>query len=177
MDHQISLKSKSLVLLIVLFIFSLVILNEYLNGGVVTHHLLHRADLPGISNWWGYLLLPIVTIITLFEVENRLKQSPETTPKTFYKKTLLRLLAGMAVGILLCILFLNDSVFTGLIFPALGLLAFFIPLLYTEYWLGFVLGCMYVLGVFIPFLFGAFFMLVFWAIFKLGQFIKKLVKR
>ena len=31
---------------------------EALHGGIVTHHLLQRADLPGISNAWGLLVLP-----------------------------------------------------------------------------------------------------------------------
>ena len=31
---------------------------EHLHGGVASHHLLNRADLPAISNAWGALFLP-----------------------------------------------------------------------------------------------------------------------
>lgn len=31
---------------------------EIVSGGVVTHHLMARGDMPGISNWWGLVLLP-----------------------------------------------------------------------------------------------------------------------
>ena len=31
---------------------------EILNGGVVRHHLLNRADMPAVSNWWGMVILP-----------------------------------------------------------------------------------------------------------------------
>jgi hypothetical protein len=33
---------------------------EATHGGVVSHHILNRADLPAISNWWGALLLPLL---------------------------------------------------------------------------------------------------------------------
>jgi len=143
MNHQINVKIKSLVVLIVLALFGLLILWEYNNGGVAVHHLLHRADLPGISNWWGFLLLPIVTLFSLFDVEKRLKKSLPKDPKKFIKKTLLRLLAGVGYGVLLCVLFLNESILTGFMVPALAIVSFFLPLYYSEYWLGFVLGCMY----------------------------------
>lgn len=31
---------------------------EAAHGGIATHHLLQRADLPGLSNAWGLLVLP-----------------------------------------------------------------------------------------------------------------------
>ncbi|MFX8094701.1 hypothetical protein ABTK72_20740, partial [Acinetobacter baumannii] len=31
---------------------------EALHGGIAAHHLLQRADLPGLSNAWGLLVLP-----------------------------------------------------------------------------------------------------------------------
>ena len=31
---------------------------EALHGGIATHHLLQSADLPGLSNAWGLLVLP-----------------------------------------------------------------------------------------------------------------------
>lgn len=33
---------------------------EALHGGIQTHHLLQRADLPAVSNAWGLLVLPLL---------------------------------------------------------------------------------------------------------------------
>ena len=33
---------------------------EYSQGGVVSHHLLARKDMPAISNGWGLLVMPIM---------------------------------------------------------------------------------------------------------------------
>ncbi|CAM5425326.1 hypothetical protein [Rhodanobacter lindaniclasticus] len=33
---------------------------EHVNGGVRSHHLLDRADLPAISNWLGLVVLPVL---------------------------------------------------------------------------------------------------------------------
>src|SRR6056297_3560735 len=33
---------------------------EYTHGGVQSHHLLARPDLPAISNWWGLAILPFL---------------------------------------------------------------------------------------------------------------------
>ncbi len=43
------------------FVFtSVFIFREYFNGGVVSHNLLAREDLPAISNWWGLLTVPLL---------------------------------------------------------------------------------------------------------------------
>lgn len=177
MNHQISLKTKSLIVGLTILIFGILIYWEHTHGGVATHHLLHRADLPGISNWWGLLILPLLTIFVLFDLEKRLSKLPSGEVKPFLKKTLLRLLAATAFGILVCVLFTIESPFLGYMFLALMLLAFFFPLFYTEYWLGFVLGSMYVLGAFIPFIFGALYILIFWIFFQLVKWIKGLFNR
>lgn len=177
MNHQISVKFKSIVVVIILAVFGLLILWEHNNGGVAVHYLLHRADLPGISNWWGFLLLPIVTIITLFDIEKRQLKNQQETSKTQLKKSLTRFGLATLFGIITIILFLNESVFLGYLFLALPVLALFIPLYYTEYWLGFVLGTMYGFGVFIPFIFGALYILIFWILHQIVSWIKGVLKR
>ena len=54
---------------------------EHFHGGVVSHHLLNRADLPAISNAWGAVFLPalawflfliaLAITITLFATSRR----------------------------------------------------------------------------------------------------------
>ena len=43
--------------IITMAIWSVLVWNYY-HGGVPRHHILHREDLPAISNWWGGLLPP-----------------------------------------------------------------------------------------------------------------------
>ena len=50
---------------------------EFFNGGVVSHHLLHRADLPAISNWWSLLLLPALTFYLVGRVLRRTTAATE----------------------------------------------------------------------------------------------------
>ncbi|HEY2092410.1 MAG TPA: hypothetical protein VGJ81_11010 [Thermoanaerobaculia bacterium] len=35
-----------------------------IHGGVPVHPILRRADMPGISNWWGALIIPALNAIT-----------------------------------------------------------------------------------------------------------------
>ena len=45
---------------------------DHFHGGVPSHHILAREDLPEISNWWGGVLLPLLTWFLLYRVEKRL---------------------------------------------------------------------------------------------------------
>ena len=49
----------------------LVLAWEYTHGGVKSHHLLNRPDLPAISNWWGALLLPILSWFLISSILRR----------------------------------------------------------------------------------------------------------
>jgi hypothetical protein len=41
---------------------------EHFNGGVQSHHLLQRADMPSISNWLGLGLLPLLVALVVSTV-------------------------------------------------------------------------------------------------------------
>ena len=43
----------------------LILLWEYFNGGVVSHNLLAREDLPAFSNFWGLLTVPLLFWISI----------------------------------------------------------------------------------------------------------------
>lgn len=45
---------------------------EHFTGGVVSHHVLDRSDLPAISNWWGALLVPALTWFLLGRTQRRI---------------------------------------------------------------------------------------------------------
>ncbi len=45
---------------------------DYFHGGVPSHHILHRKDLPEFSNWWGGILLPLLTWFLLYRIQKRI---------------------------------------------------------------------------------------------------------
>ena len=47
--------------IVTVFVLGLLLLENF-QGGVKSHHLLARKDMPAISNWWGLLIVPIMTM-------------------------------------------------------------------------------------------------------------------
>jgi hypothetical protein len=56
---------------VTILIFGLLLWGHF-HGGVPAHHILNQKDLPEISNWWGGLLLPILTWFLFGRIETRL---------------------------------------------------------------------------------------------------------
>jgi hypothetical protein len=136
---------------------------DYYHSGVPTHHILHREDLPAISNWWGGLLLPLLAWFLLYRVQKRLmREHPETSKISalpldrFYG-----LAIALSFGILLSISFAfgYDNV-SGYMFFALFILALFWPIYRAECLLGLVIGMTFTFGAVLPTAFGALLVLV-----------------
>lgn len=139
---------------IVTFLF---ILWEHFNGGVVTHHLLARDDLPGLSNWWGLVTVPLLFWISISLI-NRRNDKPvnsETKSEGFENIIFKRFLAALGFGLLLSILweFQFENILQYLILTPI-FVAFFRPVHLPEYLMGFVLGMLFTFGGILPILFG-----------------------
>ena len=144
---------------------------EYFNGGVTTHHLLARADLPGISNWWGLLTIPVLAWITLTRIEVRRKKSP-LNPTDFSGQVIRGFLGGLIYGLFLAMLWEFDMeayMSYALLLP-LGLALVF-PVYRAECLLGFVLGMTYTFGGVLPLLIGPVLLLGGFIIFKGVRFL------
>jgi hypothetical protein len=113
---------------------------EYVNGGILSHHLLARNDLPAISNTWGILLLPALawfasgrsaTLMTVGGVAG--------------------FIGAAAFGALLAgafVLGFEDA--AGYLLVAMLLLALLLPVYRAECLLGFVLGMTLTFGAVLP---------------------------
>lgn len=151
---------------------------QQFHGGVPSHHILNQDDLPQISNWWGGLLLPMLTWILLFKIENRLrKQAPNSTQEA--KNQMIRILwlffVGLLLGILLVIAFLNDyQPFLDNVLYLFLILSLVVPIYYAEFILGFVLGMTYTFGTMLP---TAFILILAGLGFLLYRFIRPLIFR
>ncbi len=132
------------------------ILLEHVNGGVVSHHLLAREDLPAISNWWGLLTVPALAWITFFIIEKRegpVSQSDQSPPKKNrpQKRFLSALLFGITVSVLWEFGF-EDVLQYVILLPFL--LALFTPVHFPECLLGFAIGMLYTFGGILPIMIG-----------------------
>lgn len=123
---------------------------EYCNGGVITHHLFMRADLPGLSNWWGLLILPLLVWLSAAVIRKRI--STKSDAKTLSPSILLGFFGMLLVSTVQSIVFVNGFPSVTM-YLALGVLvsALFVPLYRMECILGHVIGSTFVFGPAIPF--------------------------
>lgn len=133
----------SFTLVIALIIWGL-LLWQHFNGGVPRHYILHSADMPSISNWWGAIILPALAWFLTGWVLKR--ESGQIKPANIYA------FCGAALyGIILSVAFMKGiEPLASLMAPALLVLALFLPIFRPEYCLGFVLAMSYAFGAVLP---------------------------
>ncbi|OGO80698.1 MAG: hypothetical protein A2203_15330 [Chromatiales bacterium RIFOXYA1_FULL_46_5] len=117
---------------------------EHFNGGVISHHLLQRDDLPAISNWWGALLLPVLSWFLTGRTYRRVV--------TGYSLAVVAgFLGALLFGVLLSVLFqYQQQQMLSVLMLSLPVLALIFPLYRAECLLGFVLGMCFTFGALIP---------------------------
>jgi hypothetical protein len=138
--------------IVTIAIWSLLAWDHY-HGGVPSHHILHREDLPAISNWWGGLLLPLLTWFLLYRIQKRLVR--DNVEKSKVPKHLENILYGFTgalfYGILLSVFFsFGYSDISGYMLIGLFLLALSFPIYRAECMLGFVIGMTFTFGAVLP---------------------------
>ncbi len=138
--------------IVTVFVGGLLLL-EHLQGGVGSHHLLARRDMPKISNWWGILIVPLLTWILLSLMQNR-HSSSASDQKTVSKQEAQGFISAFIFGIFLTILYYNVPELPGYFMLGTFVLALFIPIYRPQYFLGFVLSMAYGFGGVLPVIFG-----------------------
>ncbi|HET9825490.1 MAG TPA: hypothetical protein VFP87_09150 [Chitinophagaceae bacterium] len=136
---------------------------NYYHRGVPSHHILHREDLPAISNWWDGLLLPLLTWFLLYRIQQRLLSDNVEKPNKSQglRDTLYRFTGALFFGISLSVFFtLGYSSISGFMIIVLFLLGLFFPIYRAECILGFVIGMTFTFGAALPTAFGAIFALI-----------------
>lgn len=121
---------------------------EHFNGGVQSHHLLHRPDLPEISNWFGLLALPLIGWIFGARIRNHLASS---TRPGVSAAIWVGLVGAFSYGAALATSFeLGASAVSSGMFLGLFLLAALLPIYRAEYVIGFVVGMTFTFGAVLP---------------------------
>lgn len=125
---------------------------NYLHGGVPSHHILAREDMPSISNWWGGILLPVLTWFLLYRAQKRLNLLAAKKSMGEVKvKVAIGFGVGLLFGLLLSIFFvLGISELPGYMILSVFIGALFFPVYRAECLLGFVIGMTYTFGAVLP---------------------------
>ncbi len=156
MQRQKLKKIRAIIVSIVTFLIFGFLFWEHFHGGVTSHYILHQQDLPSVSNWWSGLLLPILTWFLLSRIEKRLNKQSLQTQQTNnpIRKVVLIFLIGLVFGVLLSTSFTNEyKPFLDNVLYILIVLCFIIPVFYSEFILGFILGMTYTFGALLPTIF------------------------
>ncbi|MFC4632650.1 hypothetical protein ACFO3O_01955 [Dokdonia ponticola] len=169
MKLNLTFKNRLLFTVIVSILMWTFLAWDYVHEGVPTHYILHNDDLPGFSNWWGAITIPLVTWGLLYLVHLR-------TGKEGSKNESSSILYGF-VGFLLYAVLVSYlfSTVTGseniLFYMALGLIAlsFLVPIYKPECLLGYILGMTFTFGPILPLLFGVIFWTVYIIAYKLPR--------
>jgi len=141
--------------IVTLAIWGLLIWN-YFHGGVPSHHILAREDLPSFSNWWGALLLPLLTWFLLYRIQRRLIKTEGKSPETLPIKVWMAFVVSLLFGIMLAVFFsFGISDLPGHMLLSILAIALFFPVYRSECLLGFVIGMTYTFGAVLPMLIGS----------------------
>ncbi len=149
--------------LMALGLVSLQLFYEHTHGGIVSHHLLAREDMPAISNWLGLISIPLLAFLVMQSLQSRVARNEEQALKWIKAG----FLGGLAYGLLMSGLweFDLDAYMPPLLLLPL-LLAFFLPLYRWECFLGMVLGMAWTFGGILPIGIGLLLVLCCWIIYK-----------
>lgn len=122
---------------------------EHLHGGVATHHLMRSATMPGLSNFWGLVLVPALAFWAGGRIARRLAAG--TRAATVLAGAALALLLGVGLSAAFSA---GHEDLTAAIFAAVLLLGVVLQGHRAECWLGFVLGMSVTFGMVIPIVIG-----------------------
>ena len=157
-------------ILVSLSIWTLLVWN-YFHGGVPSHHVLARKDLPLISNWWGALTLPVLSWYLTHRIAIRIKES---SVQEAIRKALLAIVLSLVYGALISIFFtFGPKELPAYLLQGILVLALCFPLYRAEYLLGFVLGMTYTFGGVLPLGIGSVLALICFVLYKGIRFIIK----
>ena len=126
---------------------------EHFNGGVLSHHILDRSDLPAVSNWWSGLLIPALTWFLMGRIQARiaLRSDAEQAALRLPVGVIAGFVGSLLFGILISVSFTNGyETLSSFSFPCMVLLALLLPGYRAECVLGFVLGMTFTFGAVLP---------------------------
>lgn len=146
------LKTRLYITGVVILAIWLLLVWNYYHGGIPSHHILAREDMPSISNAWGALVLPVLTWFLLYRIEQRLRGAWASAGGLLYPRdVVLGFTSALLFGIVMSMSFALD--FAGVprfMLSSIFVVALFLPIYRSEYLLGFVIGMTFTFGAILP---------------------------
>lgn len=156
MNEKMFYKTRLYVTAIVTIAIWTLLAWNYYHGGVPSHHILAKKDLPSISNWWGGLLLPLLTWWLLYRIQKRVVRNNPEYSDSQQTQVIYGFVGALFYGIVLSVFFkFGYSDIPGYMLLGIFVLALFFPIYRSEYLLGFVIGMTYTFGAVLPTLIGS----------------------
>lgn len=158
MKINLSFKNRLLFTSIVIVLIGIFLAWDYFHDGVPTHYILHDDNLPGFSNWWAILTIPMITWVLLHQIQKGIQKGERKDHSFIAYGFISFFLYGIALSYFFTI---GSETIPG--YMALGLIgaSFFLPIYKAECLLGYILGMTYTFGAVLPLLFG----IIFWTLF------------
>ena len=130
---------------------------QHVSGGVPSHHLLHRSDMPAISNWWSMLVLPALSWWLVGRVQERIRsQNDKGAVAAAAMGAIVGFASSLLMGGILSFCFAHGyESATSYVLLGILLLAVLLPAYRAECLLGFVLGMAPAFGGVLPALVGS----------------------
>ena len=117
------------------------LLFQHYHGGVPSHHFLADATKPEISNWYGLIVLSILSLLTW----------KQKSKKVIGKSEVLEFIFAFLYGLILYFTFIFDqSMITKFLFFGLFFVGIIYPLFKIQIYFGIVLGMTYGFGAVLP---------------------------
>lgn len=151
---------------------------QFMHQGVPSHYLLQDPNLPELSNWWGALLLPVLSWVMLGRIEQRLlKSSPEKIAEQS-KKVLISFVIASIYGATLSFFFINGyEAVSSVMFPGILVFAIFFRVYRAEFILAFILSMSFTFGAVLPTIFGTLIAISSFIVFIVMEFSWSIVKK
>jgi hypothetical protein len=146
---------------------------QHFNGGVPAHHILADKSLPIVSNWAGAAVIPLLSWLLSYRIQNRVFGKKGTHPiiQIQLRLALFGILGGLIFGILLAGFFtLGLSKVPGCMIMALFPIALLYPIYRSEHLLGFVIGMTFTFGALLPTIFGLLLTLISFVLWRYVRF-------
>lgn len=162
--------------LITLIIWSMLVW-QFTHNGVPVHYLFRNPDLPALSNWWGGLLLPLLSWIMMGRIKQRILKSPSKSVSKITKNIVVSFVISLSYGALLSFCFLSGySEVSAVLFPSILFFAIFFKVYKEEFLLGFILSMSITFGALLSITFGSIIALLSFIVYFVMQFIWSRVK-
>ncbi len=127
---------------------------QYTHDGVPVHYLFHNKDLPGFSNWWGLMILPLLSLFSFKLLSRRLATKSDIDQAVTIKYSIIGFLASAVWGFGLSLAFLNGyNDAAALFFFTIPVFGLFFKVYREPFFFGFVFSMSFAFGPILPLMF------------------------